>query len=394
MTGIVGGKSALVVDTNRALMPVVLALEEMGIRVGVVGRDGVGPLSSLVDDAFDADYSDVQRVEELIRAGGFDYLVPGCTDTSYLTCSALVGGTHPGIDPLAVSQSLIDKEKFAVLAQHLGLDIPRTLSVADAEGFSGRVIVKPPNAHSGLGVSVVDPSDSRALADAVQDARGVAGGLPCIVQELVEGQLFSHSAFVRGGSIAVDFFVREDCVVDPFAVDLSRVDRTLDDSVRSRARWNVMRLVDELVLVDGLVHTQFICRDGVPHIIDITRRCPGDLYSELIRLSTGWDYALHYLLPFLGVPTIDPPAMTNSRFIVRHTMMLEEGRFWGMSTRGAVNIPLLVPLAVTGDGGQHGEPIRLGVIFLEAGDIDEETAIYEEIRQRRLLSTDPMLVLR
>ena len=45
---------------------------------------------------------------------------------------------------------------------------------------------------------------------------------------------------------------------------------------------------ERLSLVDGLLHVQFILDSGRYWFVEMTRRCPGDLYSLLIEMSTGF----------------------------------------------------------------------------------------------------------
>ena len=53
--------------------------------------------------------------------------------------------------------------------------------------------------------------------------------------------------------------------------------------------------------MDGLIHTQFISDNNTFSLIEVTRRCPGDLYSKLIQMSTGINYSELYSMPFMGL---------------------------------------------------------------------------------------------
>ena len=52
------------------------------------------------------------------------------------------------------------------------------------------------------------------------------------------------------------------------------------------------KIAELLGLVDGIFHVQFILKDGVPIIIEICRRPPGDLYVKLVKYATGVDYPM------------------------------------------------------------------------------------------------------
>ena len=70
----------LLVDTNRAAVPIYRALVEWGHDVWVVGGNPAEPLARMSGNYVEMDYSDRFLMRQLIDRENFDYLVPGCTD--------------------------------------------------------------------------------------------------------------------------------------------------------------------------------------------------------------------------------------------------------------------------------------------------------------------------
>lgn len=381
-------KRTLLVDTNRAAYPVYSALCDLGHTVSVVGRSSGETLAKLSPNFIQLDYSDASRLSELVDDRRFDYLVPGCTDLSYVVCAQINGGRYPGIDTVDVAGTMNDKARFRAMAGRLGLTVPRVLPEI-AEARMPPVIVKPVDAFSGQGMQVLLYPKAETLANALVGARAASKSGRALVEEFVRGQLYSHSAFIRSRKIIADFFVREDCTTCPFAVDTSCVTVDVPSVVQRGLRRQVERLAESLVLVDGLVHTQFIARDDSFWIIEMTRRCPGDIYALLIEFATGYPYAASYAAPFIGRQAVDREPTGLRERIIRHTVTAQNGaELWGLRFLRKVDIRLWVPLATAGDSLEPSPAGRAAIIFFRADSDAEFGALYEDLLAGRLYAFD------
>src|SRR6185436_12605384 len=112
--------------------------------------------------------------------------------------------------------------------------------------------------------------------------------------------LYSYSAFLEGGQVETAYVVREGSRYEPFAVDTSYVVANYSSAKLRQVRDAVEAIGRHLNLCDGLVHVQFIDDGDRIAILEVTRRCPGDLYSRLIEYSTGFPYAARYASYFVG----------------------------------------------------------------------------------------------
>jgi hypothetical protein len=375
----------LLVDTNRAAYPIYQALCGLGHDVSVVGGKATETLAKLSPNYIALDYSDTERLGELLNGRAFDYLVPGCTDVSYIACAAVNRGRFPGLDSPDTTHRINDKAAFRHVAGELGLSVPRVLSATEAAKASA-VIVKPADAFSGRGIQVLHAPTPSLVESALRVARAASARGQAFVEEFVHGQLHSHSAFIRQGKIVADFFVREDCGSSPFAVDISHVADDLPTEVQHGLRAQVEALAAGLKLVDGLVHTQFIARDDDWWLIEVTRRCPGDIYSLLIELSTGYPYAASYAAPFLGRAAQKGSASVREH-IIRHTVTAREGvELWGLRFNRPVDIRLWIPLATAGDTLAPSPAGRAAIIFFRAASVSERDALYSELLAGALYS--------
>ncbi|GAA4853380.1 ATP-grasp domain-containing protein [Luteimonas vadosa] len=372
----------LLVDTNFSSGPIHDALLAMGHETHVVGRNPQDCLAKVSRHYWQMDYSDTRLLAELVDRERFDAIVPGCTDVSYASCVQVSQGRYRGLDTREAWHSIHDKAALRRLLAELGLPAPGRFTATSTES-SDRLIVKPVDAFSGKGTTIVPNGDPTALSSAIKSAENASPTGAYLVEDFVEGQLTSHSAFIRHGRIAHDFFVREDGTANPFVVDTSHVLPDIEPTIATGVRSAVEQLAEHLGLVDGLVHSQFITKGPDFWLLEITRRCPGDLYSQLIELSTGFPYAGAYAMSFLGeaLPAQDTPA--RFAHVVRHTVSLDTAcDLAHVHFKRPLHLERWTPLALVGDRVEPSPASRVGVMFCRESDQASLAALYERFLAR------------
>lgn len=358
---------AILLDTNAASVPIYRYLVDSGHDVHVVGDKPDNALAKSADNYVQLDYSNVEAVTALVERLGADFLIPGCNDLSYETCAAISATRRfPGIDPIETVRILGNKQEFRRYAEAAGIPAPRRIAERDALA-AGAVIVKPAEAFSGRGITALPAPSAADLAAAIEHAKAFSRNGACLIEEFVEGQLYSHSAFLGPNGILADFFVEEHSSVNPFAVDTSYVVPAFDPTLANEVRASIEKIARDLQLSAGLIHTQFMVDRGRFWIIEITRRCPGDLYSQLIASSTGFNYAENYARPFLGEAFSGCPQ--SYRPILRHTIAVREPQvFSSLRFHRSIDIEMFVSLALTGDRIAASPFGRIGILFARAED--------------------------
>ena len=313
-------------------------------------------------------------------------IVMGGQNRAEADLGAAIVGRFPGIDTPASTSAINTKSKFREVAATVGLPIPRILLREQAAG-ADTVIVKPVDSFSGRGMTVLHEPTMGRLSEALAVARQASRTGDAIVEEFIEGQLFSHSAFIWNEEVVADFVVQEDCTTNPFTVDTSRVVFDFDSEMLECLREGVCRLAASLCLSNGLMHTQFIVHGSHFWVIEMTRRCPGDLYSLLIEFSTGYSYAASYAAPFVeGGPIPENTGGSEDR-IIRHTVTSRNGAsLWGFHFRRSVDIQLFVPLATSGDFIGPSPNGRGGIFFLRSPSKCDQEELYQELLSGNLYS--------
>jgi len=339
----------------------------------------------MVNNYIPLDYSDLSKLDSLIEREQFDFLVPGCNDLSYAMCAVVNKGRFPGIDQPQTTRTINTKSMFNRLTKGLSIPSPASLNLSEAIEVRG-VIVKPVDSFSGRGISVVIQPSEKNLNEAIELATSVSHTKEFTIEEFVDGQLYSYSAFLDSGRVKTGFIVREDCAANPFVVDISCVDFSFPDELRHSLVGDVETLARHLELNSGLVHLQFIVREGRYYIIEMTRRCPGDLYSLLIEHSTGYNYAAAYLSAFLGRSIPEPIATSmQQEEIIRHSVTGCKGEpFFGLEFHQPVSIKQLVPLCSAGECFMSDSHRRAAIVFIHAESAEMKNKIYQRLISREL----------
>lgn len=376
--------NVLLVDTNFSSGPIYQFLLQLGHNVTVVGDNPNDALAKSVDNYVQLDYSDVEKTRQFVADRKIDYLVPGCNDRSYMVCAEInQDGRFPGIDPLETAEIINNKDKFRAFAALHNLPTPRVLSEQEI-GSRRPVIVKPVDAFSGRGVTIIREERSHELSTALDVARQASRTKTCIVEDYVEGQLYSHTAFIQSGEIITDHIVEEHGTANPFVVDTSRVTYDFPPALLESIRRDIRLLASKLSLQDGLVHTQFI-KDGNEYwLIEVTRRCPGDLYSQLIELSTGLNYAENYVRHFLNSP-FNISGNNKKNWVMRHTLtQSHEYTLCSLTFSMPLMIKKWVPISLVGDRLRASPYGRIAILFAECNDKAQFHDVWQAALQRDL----------
>lgn len=375
----------LLVDTNFSSAPIYNYLVQAGHDVYVVGGNPTDFLAKSVKNYVKLDYSDVDKTRELIGVLVIDYIVPGCNDRSYTVCAQLNShGQFHGLDSIETAETINNKGKFRKFANKIGLPVPQVINI-ESIGEVWPLIVKPVDAFSGRGVTVVHGTERNTLKSAINCAKEFSRSNSCIVEEYVEGQLYSHTAFISGEKIVADFIVEEHGTANPFVVDTSRVIYEFPEEMLNRLRTGIEVMAQSLSLVDGLVHTQFIKKGEKYWLIEITRRCPGDLYSQLIELSTSYCYAENYTRPFINQEIRIDGYTPKKSWIMRHTISQPiEGFFGSIQFNRALLTEKMVPLSVAGDFVKASPFGRIGILFAKMDSKKELDELFNHTLERTL----------
>lgn len=309
----------LLVGSSFSAMPLFSFLKKSGYEVAVCGGYKDDPCHIYADKSFFVDYSKKEELLKLCKKERFDFIVPSCNDYAYNSSSYVSSKLKrfSGFDEYKTTMKLHTKNGFRELMENLKLSSPRILKYdKHKEELNYPILVKPNISFSGIGIKKISNKKDFYKIIKEIDTTNIT------IEEFVDGSLHSHSAFISNGKICIDFFVDEFCKTYPYQVDTSFMSKKISNKIRDKIREEITILIKSLNLNDGLLHTQFIANKDKFWLIETMRRCPGDLYGELIRKTSGFDYVKAYCDPFLKKNISNPKSKTREKFVLRHTISM------------------------------------------------------------------------
>lgn len=326
----------LLLGGSHAEIPLIQAAQSLGWYVITTGnaREGLG--HPYADKNVFADFSDKDAMLELAKSEGVQAVCSGCNDFALLStvyvCEKL---GLPGHDSYATSLEIHHKDKYRALATRLGIPTPRAITVKVANtDFAGKnanfetaiaqltfpIIVKPVDLTGGKGIHrAANPKEARI---AYKDACSRTRQDHIVVEEFVQGTNHGFSAMLVKGKVAFAFADNEQYFVNKYLVSGANTPSTSSDKTLAMLREYSERIAQELHLVDGILHIQYIERaDGIPVIIEICRRPPGDLYIKFVKYATGIDYPKFIVLAETGEDISGIADVPTQGFWLRHCIM-------------------------------------------------------------------------
>lgn len=323
-------KKMLLLGGGHAEIPLIQAAQSLGWYVITTGnaREGLG--HPYADKNVFADFSDKDAMLELAKSEGVQAVCSGCNDFALLStvyvCEKL---GLPGHDSYATSLEIHHKDKYRALATRLGIPTPRALVVRSAADFEAAIaqltfpiIVKPVDLTGGKGIHrAANPEEARI---AYKDACSRTRQDHIVVEEFVQGTNHGFSAMLVKGKVAFAFSDNEQYYINKYMVSGANSPSTSSSKTPAMLREYSERIARELNLVDGILHIQYIERDdGIPVIIEICRRPPGDLYIKFVKYATGIDYPKFIVLAETGEDISGIADVPTQGFWLRHCIMAD-----------------------------------------------------------------------
>jgi predicted ATP-grasp superfamily ATP-dependent carboligase len=311
-------KKVLLIGTSFSAVPIYFALKNRGFHVTVCGDVKTDPCHQYADNSLYIDYSNPEALYDEVEKSDFDFLVPSCNDYSYLSASKVANSLgFPGFDTNETTAILHTKKLFRERTAKFNLRAPKTISDLSYD-LPFPYLIKPVDSYSGRGVTLVNSVEE--ISEAIKVATEASRTGEFIIEEYVRGTLHSCSAFISKNKIYTDFFVDEYCTTYPYQVNCSNHPSLISDEIKFAVRLEIERLANELDIIDGLLHTQFISDGENFWIIECMRRCPGDLYGSLIERSTGVKYTDLFIIPFIECEYSNKLKNQHEYFYGRHTI--------------------------------------------------------------------------
>ncbi|MFG4657094.1 hypothetical protein ACF0BG_19425, partial [Acinetobacter baumannii] len=241
--------------------------------------------------------------------------------------------------------------------------------------------------YSGRGISIFKPAHNVDAQLYWDQAAAESPTHEALIEEYIQGDLYSFSAFIENNSVIQYFIVREGSSSNPYAVDTSFVVHQPSSHLVAQLSQGVEKISRTLKLTDGLFHLQYILKNDEPYFIEATRRCPGDLYSLLIEYSTGFEYAAKFASYFTNRSL--ETTKKHCDHVIRHTITsLQSCIYRGLNFKISLDVMEFFPLLRVGEFILERQKNRAGILFVKTESSEKQEAIYEAFMSRRAYSVE------
>ena len=320
-------KKILIPNGNPSELQLINAAHRLGLYVVTSGNNKAAPAHAFADKYIPVDFSDREAMLALAREEKVDYMCSNSNDIGLLTTAYVCEKLGlPGHDPYETALHLHHKDHFKRLAKKLSLHVP------DGEAFTDRaealeyalsrqepLVVKPVDLVGGNGVSTVRTPEEKSAA--VDKAFRLSLNKRVVVERFIDGTAHSFSTFLVGGKVVNSFSDNEYVFGKPFKISTSASPADGVEPVRDLLIGDIEKVAEELKLIDGRMHVQYLLKDGEPYILEMTRRISGDLYAVPESFSLGFNTADWYLRAECGMDVSAVPRRTQQGMYGRHCIV-------------------------------------------------------------------------
>ena len=325
----------LIVGGSHSDIPLIQSAKNLGLYVISTGNNPKEKGHLVSDEYIYADFSIKEEILKVSVDKKIKAICSGSNDFAILSASYVAEILQlPGFDSYETSISLHHKNAFKDVASKINLPTPKAL-IFNKDTFSLKaikdnlnfpLIVKPVDLTGGKGIVKVDDESKLVLASEFCLKQSRQSNF--VVEEFFEGSLHSYSTFISKGIVVFEYFDNEFSYMNPYLVSASTGPALVRDETKLQLKIELEKLAKELVLVDGILHAQFLENKKTFKIVEITRRLPGDFYSKPLKISTGFDQSNAIVECCIGVAPSIPKKVWQKGYVSRHCLMANRNGFY------------------------------------------------------------------
>jgi biotin carboxylase len=320
-------KKLLILNGSHSEIPLIKSAKSLGFYVVTTGNNPKLIGHQFSDERCFADYSDPHAVLEIARKLNADAVCSCSNDFGILTASYISEKLGlPGHDAYETTKILHQKDLFKKFSLEHEIPTPYAEGFDDIDKALASIkkrkfplIIKPIDLSGGKGISVVRRSEE--CPEAVKISFSLSHSGRIVIEDFIEGTQHSFSTFIVKGRVVFYFSDNEYSYLNPFFVSTSaapavNVGKVADDLIQ-----NIEKISKALSLKDGIFHIQYLYSNKKAYMLEITRRCSGDLYPYPVDYSTGLDWAGWIVRAETGMDCSGFPAVSQKGFCGRHCIM-------------------------------------------------------------------------
>ena len=293
-------KRLLILNGSLSEITLIQAAKKLGYYVITSGNNPELIGHQFADEYIPADYSDKEKILQLVKENGIDRIVSCANDFGVITASYVAEKMGwPGHDTYENAVLLHQKDLFKAFIQKIGIRNPKSTAFTDpaaaldfAKNADYPIIVKATDLTGGKGIHRADNVEEARAA--IENAFGRSRKKSVVIEPFITGVQQSIDTFVIHGKVVASVSNDTYCPINPYLIQSETLPAKGIEKIQDELHSIIERICAELHLVDGMFTLQYIIQDGKPYVIEMMRRCLGNQFLTVAGAVTGfpWEEAL------------------------------------------------------------------------------------------------------
>lgn len=299
-------KKVLVLNGSFCESPIIQKAKEMGMYVITTGNapDLVG--HQYADEYIPADYSDKEKVLQIVRDNDIEGVISCANDFGVLTAAYVAEQMGwPGHDKYETAKLLHHKNLFKQYVYEHNIPAPHSYCPADKEDalnyikeIEYPIIVKANDLTGGKGIRRANTYEE--AVEAVNYSYEKSRDKHIVIEPFIIGSQHTYDSFVINKKVACATSCNCYSPINPYLIQSEVLPADYIEDLEPQLKAIVENMAEDLDLVDGILALQYIVRDGKPYIIEMMRRSFGNQFLTLLDKITGFPWEEAYIKAALG----------------------------------------------------------------------------------------------
>lgn len=299
-------KKVLVLNGSFCESPIIQKAKEMGMYVITTGNapDLVG--HQYADEYIPADYSDKEKVLQIVRDNDIEGVISCANDFGVLTAAYVAEQMGwPGHDKYETAKLLHHKNLFKQYVYEHNIPAPHSYCPADKEDalnyikeIEYPIIVKANDLTGGKGIRRANSYEE--AVEAVNYSYEKSRDKHIVIEPFIIGSQHTYDSFVINKKVACATSCNCYSPINPYLIQSEVLPADYIEDLEPQLKEIVENMAEDLDLVDGILALQYIVRDGKPYIIEMMRRSFGNQFLTLTDKITGFPWEEAYIKAALG----------------------------------------------------------------------------------------------
>ncbi|WHX48531.1 ATP-grasp domain-containing protein [Paenibacillus woosongensis] len=262
--------------------------------------------SEMISQIIESKYHDSEEYMDVVKAWSkkikFDAVVPGF---EYCVKAANKAAQYLGLPRVGDKGARVFTNKILLrdLCEDIGIPQPRYQEINSMNQlklfFIGHpIIFKPATRHASIGVIKINRVEEieSAYEETMHSTENVL--VPdreivhqYIAEDFIEGDEVSVECLVKNSEIVFFNITLKDKFLGKYFVESGHiVPGQVSEAVKNKIKYYKEKIIEAAEVENGVLHSEWILKQEIPHLVECAARIPGDNISELITNSYGFNF--------------------------------------------------------------------------------------------------------